>query len=137
MLNKFCLPLLVLLTLSGCASLTDAPRNVVGYSTRALEAARAKSLYQTYQARFTEVYAAVQEFSAAAKYTVFMKDEIHGLVVVMDVPGMVNTTQVAVYVVPQAQGESVKVEVASRSTPAKRVVAAELFSRLNRKFGKV
>ncbi|MBF0595016.1 MAG: hypothetical protein HQL22_08600 [Candidatus Omnitrophica bacterium] len=126
----------LLISTGGCASLWDAPKNIIGISTRDLESARKDSTYQVYQAGFSDVFNAVIEESEKAKYYVFIKDEIRGLITVMNITGVVNTTEVGVFLTPLSRGRAVKVELSSRSTPAKRIVAALLFSKLGERFKK-
>lgn len=126
----------VLLALCGCASLTDAPRNIVGFSTRELENARSQSVYQSYQCAENDCLAAILDAGKEKKYAVFSKDEAQGQVVFMGVPGQVNTTEVGVFLTPLTSSAGVKVEVASGSSSAKRAVAQVLFVELERKFSK-
>lgn len=134
---KSILALLILFSLCGCASLLDAPKNVVGMSTRDMEDARTKSVYQTYGCRFSDCFAAVTDCAQKAKYVIFSQNEVRGLVVLMGVPGYVDTTEVGVFLTQLPEQQGVKVEVASRSSPAKRVVAQILFGELGKKFAKV
>ena len=122
---------------SGCASLWDAPKNIVGFSTKDMEDARAESLYQSYQGEFLDVFNAVIEIAKENKYYIFTKDEIRGMIVLMEIPGAVNTTEVGVFVMPLPGNKGVKVELSSRSTPAKRTVAQGLFLSLGKKFPKI
>ena len=115
----------------GCASLCDVPRTIVGYSTRDLEAARANAVYQIYSPAETQVFSAVLLAARKERYTVFMKEEARGLIVLMNIPGVVDTTEVAVFLSNDPAGKGTKVEIASRSTPAKRAVALAVFPRLS------
>lgn len=126
--------LLAVLGVFGCASLTDAPRNVVGFSTRDLEDARSRSVYQSYDCSLPDCFSAVLAVAAEKKYIVFSKDERRGLIVLMGVPGHVDTTEVAVFISYLEKGTGVRVELASRSSSARRVVAGTLFAELAKTF---
>lgn len=136
MIKKTLLFVFSLILLCGCASVVDAPRNILGFSRKSLEKERESSSYQVYQSDRKDIFMAILEACGNAKYTVFTKDEISGFIAVMDIPGAVNTTEVGVFLTELPGGRGVKVELSSRSTPAKRSVAAVLFSKLAEKFNK-
>lgn len=128
---------LLMLSFSGCASLWDAPKNIVGVSIRDMEDARGGSIYQSYACTFEECFKAVAEISAANEYNVFLKDGLRGVIVLMNVPKAVETTEVGVFFTVLDRQKGVKVEVSSRSSPAKRTVAVLLFAELTQKFSKI
>lgn len=129
--------LIAILMFSGCASVMDAPRNILGFSRRDLNASRENSSFQVYQVGSQELFDVTVEVFSQARYTVFTKDAIRGFIAVMDIPGVVNTTEVGVFLTAQPDGRGVKIELSSRSTPAKRTVAALLFSKLGEKFTRI
>ena len=90
------IPVLVLLAglFSGCASFWDAPKNVVGFSTRSLEAARATASVQIYEGSPGDVFNAAADALQKEKYYVFTKDEIRGFIAVLNIPGVVDTSEV-------------------------------------------
>lgn len=137
MSNKVYILLLSSFLLCGCAAIVDAPRNILGFSRRSLSAPRENSFYQVYQASPAEVFGSVVEVLEKEKYHIFTKDEIRGFIAVIEIPGVVNTTEVAVFMSGQTGGRGVKVELSSRSTPARRIVAGLLFSKLGEKFRKI
>ena len=65
-----------------------------------------------------------------------MKDEVRSFMVVMNIPGCVDTTEVGVFFTDLPRQQGVKVELSSRSSPAKKAVAKVLFSELNDRFKK-
>ena len=132
--KKYLLSLFSVLFFCGCSSFLDAPRNILGFSRRDVEASRVRSSYQVYQVETLAVFNAIIAEFEAEKYYIFTKDEAGGFIMVMGIPGVVDTTEVGIFLTPMGDGQGVKVEVSSRSTPAKRVVAALLFSRLSEKF---
>jgi hypothetical protein len=124
--------LLVLVVLCcGCAALKDAPLCIAGVSTRSLESGKKDSIYQVYPCGLTECFQSVVDISAKNGFLVFRKDPVRGLVVVMDIPGQVNTTEVGIFLTELSNDQGVRIDLSSRSTPAKRAVAKALFSELN------
>jgi hypothetical protein len=122
---------------AGCASLTDAPRKVIGISTRTLEHEKGASIYQSYDCDLSGCFSAVLEIADNARYHVFMKDQIRGLIVLMNIPGAVDTTEVGVFFTPDPKGRGVRVECSSRSSSAKRSVAQMLFGELSLRYRKI
>ncbi len=125
-----------ILILSGCASIKDAPRNILGFSRKDIIAARDDAMFQVYQAGQVEVFAVVEEI-VKVEYVLFTRDEIRGFIMLMGIPGVVDTTEVGIFVTPLGFEKGVKVELSSRSLPAKKVVAALLFSKLGEKLNKI
>jgi hypothetical protein len=128
--------LLVACALSGCATVTDAPKNIVGISTRGIEAARVEASSGDFQADFTGLYDAVLAVAKENNYYIFSQDEVRGLIVFMNVPGFVDTTEVGIFISPLKSGEF-RVEVSSRSAPAKEAVASVIFEKLADRYKKV
>ena len=124
--------ILLALFVSGCATLVDTPSSIVGFSTRDLEDARAHSVYHSYRCSLDQCDAAILAFAEKHKYSVFMRDKRCQLTVLMGIPGYVNTTEVGIFLSVVDGG--VRVELSSRSSPAKRAVALKLFSELAEKF---
>ena len=126
-MQKIFLISLLLIAVSGCASITSIPKNILGVSTKNLDNARSNSIYQVYQADYFDAYKAVLDAAKKSGYYVFLNDEVRGVIVLMNIPGCVDTTEVGVYVSRLAKDQGVKIELSSRSTPAKRIVAKVLF----------
>jgi hypothetical protein len=122
--------------LTGCATIADAPKNIVGFSTRDMEAARVKATTADFQADFTGVFDTVLALAKENNYYVFTQDEVRGLIVLMNIPGFVDTTEVGVFITP-LKGGAFRVEVSSRSSPAKEAVAKAILGKLEEKFKKI
>jgi len=117
--------------------LQDLPKKMAGVSTHSLEEARVNSIYQVYPCDINACFDAVIDIAVKAKYHVFMKDRVGGFISLMNVPSVVDTTEVGVFLTELPQGqEGVRVELASRSSPAKKIVAKLLFPELGDKFKK-
>ncbi len=130
MFLKFSLMLIVLL-LSGCALIKDTPRTIIGYSFRDLESRREGALYQTYEGSLVDCYHAILMIAKEQKYTIYYQNLEKALVVLMDVPGAVNTTEVGLFLEVLENGR-VKVEIASRSSFAKKTVANAFFDQIHK-----
>ncbi len=135
-MKKYIPLLLIVVSLAGCASLKDFPKLVIGTSTRDLEAARANSIYQDYPHDKTTCFDAVLRVVNKNKYYVFMQDPSRGIIVVMNIPDFVDTTEVGVFITELPQGQGARVEFSSRSSPAKKAVAKLLFGELSDFFNK-
>ena len=122
--------------LTGCASITDAPKNIVGFSTRDMEAARSQATTADFQADFTGVFDTVLDVAKDNNYYVFSQDEIRGLIVLMNIPGFVDTTEVGVFI-SSLKGGAFRVEISSRSSPTKEAVAKAVLGKLEEKFKKI
>jgi len=131
------LGLVLLISFFGCASLLDAPKNVVGVSIRDMEDRRGFSIYQAFECTAQQCFDAVVDIATVNKYNVFLKDEMRGVIVLMNVPGAVDTTEVGVFFTSLGTQTGTKVEISSRSSPAKRTAAVLLFAELAQKFNKI
>ena len=143
---KYLIVMLVLLfgvfSFSGCAYIMDIPKNIWGSSTRALEDARVDALQKEFKCEFDECFDAVLSLTKAYvppkasekedttstfnSFELFIKNRAKKHIVVMGVPGTINTTEVGIFFTEI--DNAVRVEVSSLSEGAKRV-AAELFLR--------
>lgn len=129
-----------------------------GSSTRALEKARDEAIVQTYKCRFDECFEEVLTLSAdnlvlpksygelnnevdeaedspaqRATFQVFIKNQKKKHIVVMGVPGSVDTTEVGIFFT-NPTASTVRLEVSSLSSNAKRKVAEMVFAALDKKF---
>jgi uncharacterized protein YceK len=122
--------------LTGCATIADTPKNVIGFSTRDMEVALVKATTEDFQADFTGLFDTVLDVAKENKYYIFTQDEVRGLIVLMNIPGFVDTTEVGVFITPLKVG-AFMVEVSSRSSPAKEAVAKVILGKLEDKFKKI
>ncbi|MBF0331870.1 MAG: hypothetical protein HQL17_08020 [Candidatus Omnitrophica bacterium] len=136
MMRKLITFVLISIIASGCASLTDIPKKMGGTSRRTLEEAKQNSIYQVYSCDITACFDAVIEIATKANYNIFMKDRVRSFISLMNVPGVVDTTEVGVFLTEISNGKSVRVELSSRSSPAKKTAAKLLFSELSERFKK-
>lgn len=135
-MKKIFIILLLVLALTGCASVKDVSRNFIGISTDELEAGKTDSIYQVYPCEVSACFDAVIDIARENKYYIFMKDEVRGLIVLMNIPECVDTTEVGVFFTRLSREQGVKIELSSRSSPAKKTVAKVLFSEMNDLFKK-
>lgn len=69
-------------------------------------------------------------------FNIFQHDRIKGVIVVMGVPGNVDTTEVGLFLTVLSSN-SVKIEVTSKSTSAKKKVAEVVFKELASRFNEI
>lgn len=69
-------------------------------------------------------------------FEVFMKDRIKSFIVVVGVPGSIDTTEVGIFF-SRYNRESFKIEISSLSEAAKNKVADMVFNELNQKFDEI
>ncbi|MBI3314743.1 MAG: hypothetical protein HYZ86_02200 [Candidatus Omnitrophica bacterium] len=119
------------LTLAGCAFVAEVGRTFWGSSIREMEKRRVDAITRTYPKGYWECMEAVLKVIEENHYLIFQKDEVRGHVVVMGIPGYINTTEVGIFFVEISDTE-VRVEISSLSTNAKRAVAKALFKGLDK-----
>jgi hypothetical protein len=151
---------LLLVVFAGCAQLTETAKVIWGSSTKGLEKARVDAIEKTYHCSFTECYDAVLTLARAQpvyvkKYNdegeeiddegnvkepdpvgffdVFINNRIKRHIVVMGILGNVDTTEVGIFF-SQPNLTTVKLEISSLSSSAKRKVAEAVFDRLDLHF---
>jgi len=115
----------------------DAPveiaKTVWGSSTRALEGARVDAISRVYQENYWDCFNFILS-TAEKNYLIFKKDEVKGYMVLMHIPKSVDTTEVGVFFIELGNKET-RIEIASLSTNAKRIVARTLFKKLDQHLG--
>ena len=119
--------------LLGCAHLVESSKTVWGSSTRALEQARTEALKRSYRADFGECFDSVLAIVKESGYTIFIQDRVQRHIVVIGIPGNVDTTEVGIFFDPQMDGK-VKIDISSLSSTAKAKVAEAIFPELDKKF---
>jgi len=120
----------MLFFVSGCASVEETAKTIWGSSTRALNEARSEALTKTFSRGYWEVLRMVVTTAEKTHLYVFKKDTIRGEIILMKVPGCVDTTEVGIFIVEISDNES-RVEISSLSTRAKRAVARLIFKGLD------
>jgi hypothetical protein len=129
----------------GCARVMEPVKVVWGSSTRALEKARVDALSKSYRCAYSDCFDAVLGLSRHVQadgsletgfYNVFIEDRVKRHIVVMGVAGNVDTTEVGIFF-SQPDLTTVKLDVASLSSTAKRKVAEAVFSALGSRFSEV
>ncbi len=116
---------------AGCAFVTEVGKTLWGSSTREMEKRRVDAITRTYHKGYWDCMEAVLKVIEENHYLIFQKDEVRGHVVVMGIPGYINTTEVGIFFVEISDNE-VRIELSSLSTNAKRAVAKALFKGLDK-----
>jgi hypothetical protein len=149
--------IMVLFFFCGCARLQEPFKAVWGSSTKALEDNRANATMKTYEcfpgACFDKVIEVVQgaekskattaqkvglsgELLPDSEFKVFIKDRKKNCIVVMGVPGSVDTTEVGIFITP-LQLKEARVEVVSLSSVAQQTVSNLIFQELDKAFSQI
>ena len=115
---------------AGCASIHEVGKTLWGSSIRELQKHRTDAITKTYNKGFWDCVQASLAVIDKNKYTVFQKDEVNGYIVIMGIPGYVNTTEVGIFFVELAENQT-RIELSSLSTNAKRAAAKALFKGLD------
>ena len=120
--------------IAGCAGLMDVPKTILGSTTRVLEEARINAITKTYEKGYWDCFKAALSVVEKKKYVLFQKDEVRGFMVIMGIPGSVDTTEVGVFFV-ELNDHQTRIELSSLSTNAKRVLSKHLFHGIDVVFG--
>jgi hypothetical protein len=126
--------LMLMIGLCGCADVRDIPKSIWGSSTRVLEDARKTALVKTYDKSYWDCYKAAAKVVQKKNYVLFNKDDVRGYMVIMGIPGSVDTTEVGVFFV-EVNDQQTRIELSSLSTNAKRLLAKSLFHGMDIIFG--
>ncbi|MBI3602229.1 MAG: hypothetical protein HY209_04980 [Candidatus Omnitrophica bacterium] len=126
--------MVMVMGLGGCATFWDLPKTIWGSSTRALEEARSNATTKTYDKGYWDCFGTALEVVKKKSYVIFEKDEVRGFMVLMGIPGAVNTTEVGIFFV-ELNDRQVRIEISSLSSNAKRIVAKNLFQGMDIIFG--
>ncbi len=113
-------------SLTGCAQVSEIGKTVWGSSTREMEKRRPQAIVKTYSKGYWDCMKAMLKVIQDKEYTIFQKDEVKGQIVVMGIPGYVDTTEVGIFFVEVSDQET-RIEMSSLSTNAKRAAAKTLF----------
>ncbi len=151
-----------ILSFGGCGILKEEAKILWGSSTQALEEARIESLKASFSCPWETCFDSVVRYAnvetqhvldekinaekmnqpvnpadeqtiKVKNFEVFLQDRRRRIIVLMGVPGSVNTTEVGVFFTP-LENAATGVEVSSLSTSAKIKVADILFSHLGKEF---
>jgi hypothetical protein len=139
-MKKTHIPLLIFLVLilSGC----EVTKSVLGISTRKLENAIPDGISKSYKCGLRECYEAILaldhnepdlEPQTEKYFEIFMKKPEKGQIIVMGIPGQVDTTEVGIFLSSEG-GDITRIDIASLSTQAKEKVANAVFTELDSNF---
>lgn len=130
----FLILVFMVMTVSSCSFLSvpqEVMKTLWGSSTRALEEARTSAVVKTYDTAYGECFHYAMKVSDANQWVIFKKDEIKGFMILLNIPGCVDTTEVGVFFV-RLSARKTRIEVSSLSTNAKRKAAKVLFDAFDR-----
>ena len=132
-LRQKIITIIFILSLGGCAVITEPFKVIWGSSTHALEGARDRGISITYSCDFDACYDAVLAIAKERKYVIFINERLKRRMVVMDIPGNVNTTEVGIFF-SELKKSQVKIDISSLSSTAKEKVAKVIFEGLDKRF---
>jgi len=154
----------VLSVLMGCAQTKEVARTIWGSSTRVLERERINAVTRVYDCSFDACFDTVvqieqdraskeenievdvsdsavkgktlDEVTERKRFTVFMKNRTKKYVVVVGIPGAVDTTEVGIFFT-YVDPNSTQIDLSSLSSHAKRIAAEIVFQELDQFFQEV
>ena len=149
----------LLLFVGGCACVQEPFKAAWGSSTKALEDHRASATMKTYEcfpgacfdkvieivkgAEKREVKTVTQEVNEDGEvvvqfegYEIFIKDRKRNCIVIMGVPGSIETTEVGIFITPLKVKEA-RVEIVSLSSAAQQTVSNFIFTELDKAFSQI
>ena len=123
----------------------ETAKVIWGSTTRALEEARAEAIAKTYRCSLDDCFDAVVNLARHVKknepahegfFDIFINDRKRRHIIVMGIQGNVDTTEVGIFFA-QPTLVTVKLEISSLSSSAKRKVAQAVFDELDSHFSSV
>lgn len=115
-----------LFVLSGCAGIREGTRGFLGISTKALEERRAEAISRVFPMDTGTCTEAVREALSDTGAYIYTEDSAKGLIAAY--VSRTDTTPVGIFISGH-NGQS-RIEISSRSTYAKELIAEKLFERL-------
>ncbi len=131
--QKIIIIIFFILSAGGCARIIEPFKVIWGSSTRALEEARDQAISKTYNCDLGACYDAVLEIVKERKYVLFINECLKKRLVVMGIPGNVDTTEVGIFFRELKKSE-VQIDISSLSSSAKERIAKAVFEELDKKF---
>ncbi len=111
----------------------EVPKIILGNSTKALEEARGRAVSKVYQCAPGECFDKVAEIAKDKSLEVFIRNKQKMQIVLMDLPGTINTTEVGVFFAPVDEKKT-KVEIVSLSLSTQETAANLIFPDLKMSF---
>ena len=127
---------IIFFSVLGCARLQETGKVFWGSSTKALEEARVSATSQTYRCFLVECFDEVLSLAEEEGLTIFIKNRDKNIIVVMGIPGNVDTTEVGIFFEP-LQVKEIRVDVSSLSTKARETVSRLVLTHLDKIFQRV
>ena len=117
---------LVCLLLLGCATVSEPFKKVWGSSIKALEEARPRAAVKNFGCGWKECFDKILVVAKERNFPVFISDPKKPLIVLMGIPGSIDTTEVGIFFSEPEAGKA-KLEIVSLS-PTTQEAAAKLLS---------
>ncbi len=125
----FAICYLLIANLMGCATIIDAPKGIVGISTKALEDGRKDAIKKTFNYDYNTCYERTKNILANAGTYAYAQDVKKEMIAVY--VSQEDTTPVGIFF-KAIDANNTQVEVSSLSTFAKEFIAAKIFAALEK-----
>lgn len=119
-----------LILVAGCASISEITKSSWGSSTRALQNARADAVSRVYECQYDICFEQVRGVLGEEEISIFISDLEERLMIAMNIPLCVSTTEVGIFFVQEAE-DKIKIEISSLSPKAKRIASELIFLALD------
>lgn len=119
--------LLFVISSSGCASLKETAKGILGVSTKVLEDGRKDAIVKTFNLDYASCDARVRKALKIIKAYIYAQDQKNNLIAIY--VSETDTTPVGIFIT-QVSPEQTKVEVSSPSSFTKDLIAGKVFGYL-------
>ena len=132
---KFAVCIFIGLSLTGCSHVKEFTKKLWGSSTRALEDARIDAIRKSFACRYEDCFDEVLKIVKEENLYVFIKDKMREHIVLLEVPGSVDTTEVGIFFTDY--DDQTRVDISSLSEQARITVAGIVFPKLSKVYAEV
>jgi uncharacterized protein YceK len=130
-MNKVLVILIVIFLFSGCASIKECAKEILGSSTKSLEEAREKGVSQTFDLDYASIFDKTIGILKGMNAYIHIRDRQKGVIVAMEFPGYTNTTDIGIFFTAIGSNQT-KLEISSRSSGLLYYASDKIFSRLRK-----
>jgi len=128
--------LVLVFFLYGCGHITEFTKQIWGSSTKAVEGARSDASVKSFNCDYEACFDAVVKIAKENEVNIFINEKKKSRLVLMGIPGAVDTTEVGVFFLTFNPQET-KIEISSLSLLAKEKAAEIIFKDLSEQFSAV
>lgn len=126
------LPIVILMVfLSGCASICEYTKVLLGTSTRELELTRKDAITKEFNIPYEVTFLKVQDILKQKGCKVFYKNRIKGVIVAMNFSGFINTSEAGIFLT-SIEPSKTKIEITSQSQELTMAASKIIFPELEK-----